>query len=153
VTEQAEVSMRVAAAADHLWALVADLPSMGRWSPECFRVSWLRGARAATPGARFRGYNRNGWRLWWTTGTVVAAEPGRTLSFDVASLGMPASRWTYEFAPDGNGCVVTERWQDRRGRLLRSLGGLATGVADRASHNAEGMRATLDRLRTVVETG
>ncbi len=152
MSDTAEVSVRVDVPAERVWELVADLPSMGRWSPECVRVTWLRGATAAAPGARFRGYNRNGWRYWWTTGEIVAADRGRTLAFDVSSLGMPAARWTYQFTPDGDGCVVTERWEDRRGGLLRGLGGVATGVADRRAHNEAGMRATLDRIKTAAES-
>ncbi|MEP7191775.1 MAG: SRPBCC family protein, partial [Actinomycetota bacterium] len=33
-------SLTVAAPADLVYGLVADLPRMGEWSPECERVTW-----------------------------------------------------------------------------------------------------------------
>lgn len=148
------VRTEVAAPAEALWALVADLPRMGRWSPECRRCTWLGGATGAEVGARFRGWNRLGWRRWWTTGTVVVAEPGRELSFDVDVGPLAVARWTYRFEPlDGGRCVLAEEFADRRGRLVTAIGRVLTGVDDRAAHNAEGMRATLARIRAAAESG
>ena len=149
----AEVSIDVNAPAPRVYELVSDLPRMGEWSPECVRCTWKRGATEAAPGARFRGHNRIGWRRWWTDGTVVAAEPGRTLSFDIASMGLPVARWTYEIESTGpSSCRVTERWDDRRGRLISLLGTAATGVSDREGHNTDGMRQTLERIKAEAES-
>lgn len=151
--EQVEVSVHVDAAPEQVWELVSDLPRMGEWSPECYRCTWLDGAGTARPGARFKGHNRRGVRRWTTTGTVVTAEPGRELSFDVHSVfDLPVSRWTYRITPgpDG-GCHVTEAWEDRRGGLMKVLGNIASGVSDRAEHNGEGMRRTLERIKEAAE--
>ena len=41
------VSERVSAAPEAVWALVADVPRMGEWSPECVRCEWVGGATGA----------------------------------------------------------------------------------------------------------
>lgn len=148
----AEASIRVNAPAERVYGLVSDLPRMGEWSPECVKCVWKGGADHAEPGARFKGYNRRGWRRWSTNGEVVAAAPGRELSFDISALGLPAARWTYVIEPAGEGaCRVTERWEDQRGRLITWLGTIGTGVSDRATHNEAGMQATLARIKAEAE--
>src|SRR5450756_1969528 len=48
-------SLAVVAPADAVYDLVADLPRMGEWSPECERVIWRGGATSAAHGAQFLG--------------------------------------------------------------------------------------------------
>jgi uncharacterized protein YndB with AHSA1/START domain len=147
-----EASINVNAPAEAVYNLVADLPSMGKWSPECVRCDWLGGATAAAPGARFKGRNRQGWHRWSTTGTVVAAEPGRQLSWDITSIfGLPVARWTYSIEPAGDGCRVVERMDDHRGAFMKFAARAATGVKDRTEHNKAGMQETLERLKAAAE--
>ncbi|HEV7680086.1 MAG TPA: SRPBCC family protein [Candidatus Dormibacteraeota bacterium] len=150
-----EVSIDIDASPDDVYALVADLPSMGRWSPECYRCDWQGGATQAAPGVRFTGRNRIGARRWSTTGTVVVADPGRELTFDVHSAGLPVARWTYRItARPGGGVTLTESTEDRRGALIRFLGTvllLGTPGADRTSRNQDTMAVTLSRLKEAAE--
>ena len=147
-----EASINVNAPAEAVYRLVADLPSMGKWSPECVRCDWLGGASEAAPGARFKGRNRRGWHRWSTTGTVVAAEPGRELSWDVTSIfGLPVARWTHSIEPAGDGCRVIERMDDQRGAFMHLAGRVGTGVKDRTEHNKIGMQQTLERLKAAAE--
>jgi uncharacterized protein YndB with AHSA1/START domain len=148
-----EVSTHIDAPPQKVYELISDLPSMGKWSPECVRCDWLGGATGPAPGVKFKGRNRIGWRRWSTTGTVVTAEPGKELTFDITSvLGMPVARWSYRIESDGGGSRVTESWQDsRRGSLMNVLGKLATGVGDRAEHNKRGMEETLARVKAEAE--
>ena len=147
------VETEIAAPAEVLYDLVADMPRMGEWSPECQRVEWTHGATGAAVGARFVGHNRKGWRRWSTHGTVTVADRGREFAFEVRSvLDLPVARWGYRFEPVGDGrCRVVESTQDRRGRCVRVLGRVATGVSDRAERNRETMTATLGRLRATAE--
>jgi len=146
------VSTTIDAPPEVVYALVADLPRMGEWSTETAKVAWLGEATEARAGARFRGTNRNGFRRWQTTCTVVAAEPGIELSWRARSLGLAVAFWRYRFEPDGDGGTrVTESTTDERGTLFRAFGPLATGVRDRSGHNADTMRATLDRLKAEAE--
>lgn len=149
------VQMEIATPADVLYRMVADLPRMGEWSPECERVEWVDGATTASVGARFTGHNRAGSRQWSTHGTVTSAAPGREFAFEVRSvLNLPVAKWTYRFADAAAGrCIVTESTEDRRGALIRLVGRLATGISDREARNRETMTRTLERLRQAAEKG
>lgn len=142
---------RIAAPADALYTLVSDVTRMGDWSPENLGGRWIGGATAPSVGARFRGSNRRGWRRWSTTCTVVAADPDRRFAFEVDVAGIPASRWTYEFRPDGDATVVTESWTDRRPRWFARLAGATMGIRDIRAHNGENIRATLANLGRAAE--
>jgi uncharacterized protein YndB with AHSA1/START domain len=149
-----EVSTTIAAPADAVYGALADITRMGEWSPECSGGRWLGGATAAAPGARFKGTNKNGpWR-WSTTCTIEAADPGSALAWAVTFLGLPIARWSYRFAPDGQGgTVVTESWEDRRNPVIKLGGPVASGVGDRTAHNRKSMQTTLERVKQVVEKG
>jgi uncharacterized protein YndB with AHSA1/START domain len=151
VANQVSVSKEIGAPADQVWAMVADLTRMGEWSPESDGVTWLRGATGATPGATFRGTNRNGKKKWSTTGEIVDAQPGRLLTFRVTAAGFKVAEWSYAFEVTAGGCLVTETWTDRRGRIAKAAGKPASGVADRATHNRAGMEETLERLKSAAE--
>ena len=150
-----EVSIDIDASAEAVYDLVADLPAMGRWSPECYRCDWVGGATKAAPGARFTGRNRIGARKWSTNGTVVVADPGRELTFDVSSFGMPVSRWSYRITPrPGGGVTLTESTEDRRTALIRLAGSLlliGTPGADRTRRNEDTMAVTVQRLKEAAE--
>lgn len=150
-----QASIDIDASPEAVYALVSDLPAMGRWSPECYRCTWQGGATAAAPGAKFKGYNRIGQRRWSTQGTVVAADPGRELTFDIEYMGLPVSRWSYRITPRAGGCTVTESTEDRRGAVVRTLGTLlllGTPGADRTSRNQDTIEVTLQRLKAEAES-
>jgi uncharacterized protein YndB with AHSA1/START domain len=145
------VSEEIAAPAAQVWAMIADLPRMGEWSPENEGATWLGGATEAAPGARFRGTNRNGKRKWSTIGRVVECEPGRRLAFRVSAGGLKVAEWRYAVEPTDSGCRVTETWVDQRGPFVKAFGKPVSGVADRAEHNRRGMEETLRRLKAAAE--
>jgi hypothetical protein len=153
MTSDASVSIHVDAPPEVVYDLVSDLPRMGEWSPECVRCEWLGGATGAAVGARFKGYNRRGPRRWSTKSEVVAAEPGAELAWEVSSvLGLRVARWGYRITatPDG-GSDVVETFDDRRGRTIKVLGALVSGVRDRGPHNTSGMEATLQHIKHAAE--
>ena len=152
VPEPVSVSQEVAAPAEHVWALVADLTRMGEWSPENTGGRWVRGATGPALGARFHGWNANGWRRWRTDAVVTRCEPGACFEFAVSVIGLPIARWTYDFEPTDSGCRVTETFTDTRGRIARSLGGPVSGVTDRPNHNRDGMARTLANLAAAAES-
>jgi uncharacterized protein YndB with AHSA1/START domain len=154
MTDLVEVSATIAAPPESVYALVADLSRMGEWSPETTGITWLGDVNEPRPGARFRGANRNGVHRWSTICTVVNAEPGHGLSWRSSLFVRPVAMWRYVFEPDGSGGTkVTESTEEQRRAVFRALGGVASGVSDRTSHNAESMRVTLDRLKVAAETG
>ncbi|MFC5180145.1 SRPBCC family protein [Actinomadura harenae] len=160
-----EESVRVAASPDEVYAAVADLRRMPEWSPELFRV-WVRDGGEVGEGTRFVGFNRLGWRIWFTTCEVTAAIPGRALAFRVTTFGMPVALWGYRVEGIGEGTGedagasrLAEYWQDlrrdsRTAGIASLLGRVFTGVRaeDRAELNRRGMRATLDRVRASLES-
>jgi hypothetical protein len=148
VSEEIDIMVSPGTAFDAVAAL-----RFARWSPECFAVWVWRRDRDGRP-ARFVGWNRRGPFVWFTTCTVVAAQPDEEFSFDVTTFGMPVARWTYRFASmPGGGARVTEEWTDRRGRGAWTLGRIFTGrsTLHRPEVNREGMRATLQRLKRELE--
>ena len=149
--DDVSASARIAASADRLYALVSDVARMGEWSPENVGGRWLGGVTGPSVGARFRGSNRRGWRRWSTTCTVVAADAGRRFAFDVSVAGVPASRWTYEFTPDGDATVVTETWTDRRPHWFARLAGATMGIDDMRAHNQANITTTLANLTSAAE--
>lgn len=144
-------TVEVAAPAATVWALVSDLPGMGRFSPENAGGRWTGGADGPAVGARFTGSNRRGARRWSTQVRVVECEPGSAFAFDVSSLGLAVSRWRYEVAPTPTGCRLTETWTDRRGRVIRVAGQLVTGVGDREGFTASSIERTLAAVKAAAE--
>ena len=109
----------------------------------CFggpKVGEVRGLAAAVDGS-----------VWMTGVTVTAADAGRRFAFDVDTLGVPISTWEYSFADGEDGCVVTERWTDRRPGWMRAAS-IVTGVRDRPAHNRRGMEETLAKLKVAAES-
>ncbi|MEU5883219.1 SRPBCC family protein [Spirillospora sp. NPDC047279] len=154
----AEESIAVTAEPDEVYAAVTDLRRMKEWSPELFAV-WVRGRRLRE-GTRFVGFNRIGWRVWFTNCQVSAAVPGEVFAFRVSSFGMPVALWGYRIEGVGGGSTrLTEYWEDLRrdnrgAGLVSLLGKVFTGVPAerRAEVNRAGMRTTLERVRATLET-
>lgn len=145
------VSRDVSAPPDAVWAMIADLPRMGDWSPENEGGEWIGGANGPVPGAKFRGRNRHEGKSWKTVSRVVDAESGRRFSFVVKAAGMPVAEWAYDIEPTDAGCRVTESWTDRRPGFFKPLAAKATGVPDRPEHNRVTMEQTLERLASAAE--
>jgi Polyketide cyclase / dehydrase and lipid transport len=144
-------SRDIAAPAETVWALVADLPKMGDLSPENAGGEWGGGASGPSVGATFTGTNKNGFRRWSTTATVTECEPGRVFEIAITSGRSPIAAWRYEFEAlaAGDGCRVTESWEDRRKPLMR-LAARPLGKHDDAHAKSE-MAATLANLAAAVE--
>ncbi|GAA1247478.1 SRPBCC family protein [Oryzihumus leptocrescens] len=142
-------TLDVAAPADLVYDLVADLPRMGDWSPECEKVTWRGGATEAAKGAEFIGHNRAGSIRWVTQGRVVSAERGRNLAFEITFGPMPVARWEYFIVPTAHGCTVVEEWTDRRPGWYRVPADKAFGP--RLKTNRRGIHKTLENLKRAAE--
>lgn len=147
------VSRTIAAPAEELWSLIADITRMGEWSPETTGASWIKGADGPVKGARFRGNNTHGKKSWSTVCEIVDCEPGKTFAFDATAGPIRYAQWRYEFEPTDGGTVVTETWTDRRGPIFKYTGKFISGVADRATHNKATMTATLEALDAAAGQG
>jgi hypothetical protein len=142
-------SRDIAAPAEEVWALVSDLPRMGEWSPENTGGAWENGATGPAVGARLTGRNKNGFRRWSTTATVVACEPGQAFEIAITTGKSPIANWRYEFEPTAEGCRVTESWEDRRGPFIKVTGRVLGDHG--AAHAKTEMAATLANLASATE--
>lgn len=143
------VSRFVPATPDTVYDLVADLPTMPRYSPETRAVRWLDGSTGPGVGARFVGRNAIRWVRWSTRPTVTVADRGVEFAFQVPGTGGP--RWSYRFEAAEGGTRVTESAHQTEPsplpvRLLQRW----AGVTDRSGHLRAGMIMTLDRLAAAV---
>jgi uncharacterized protein YndB with AHSA1/START domain len=139
-------SRAIAAPAERVFELVTDLPRMGEWSPENTGGEWAKGATGPAPGARFIGRNSNGKKSWTTTCRVTELDSPTRFAFDVTAGPVRISRWEYRIEPTASGCTITETWTDRRNPVMAKLGGVFSGVADRATFNRSSIESTLERL-------
>lgn len=145
-----EASLHIAAPAEVLYDLVADLPGMGRWSPENTGGKWVGGATGAKVGAKFRGWNKHGFVRWFTTATITRADRPTRIEWEVRES---ATRWGYRFEPDGDGTLVTEYREPYRAtnpavKLFQKSGIIGR---ERESLMVEGMQATLEKLKAHAE--
>jgi hypothetical protein len=146
MSHQIEVNKVVAASPEQVYALVSDLPSMGRFSPENTGGRWVKGSTGPTVGAKFEGTNAIGKKKWKTLATVTAAQPATVFAFDVVAAGCKVAGWGFALEPAEGGTKVTHFWDDHRNPVIAKLTGLAVGVKDRAVHNEANMRRTLDGI-------
>src|SRR4051794_30004146 len=147
---QASVTVPMAAQADEIWNIVADVRNTGRYSPEVIEAEWLDGATGPAIGARFRGHvkrNEIG-PVYWTTCRVTACEPGREFGFEVLVGNRAVNSWHYAFTPSDDGTDVTESFWVPVPKLLRATAFLGYLRKRRSMRD---MRTTLERIRDVVE--
>ncbi len=142
-------AIEISVAAPVAFAALADLPAMGRRSPENTGGVWLGGASGPSLGARFRGTNSHGEESWATVATVSDYDPPRTFAFDVTFGKLKVSRWVFEVEETPTGCRVSEHWTDQRGVALRRWAN--TQDYDRVDFTRESIRATLEALKAELE--
>ncbi|MGQ0838106.1 SRPBCC family protein [Actinokineospora sp.] len=107
------VEVPVAAPPAEVWTVLADLPRIADWSPECVSVEWAPGWVRAAPGARFHGVNRAGTWQWSVDCMVTEAARPTSLSWVVLGAAKdpdnPSSSWTYTLDPlSGDGTLITQ---------------------------------------------
>jgi hypothetical protein len=142
----------IEATAERLYGMVADMPRMGEWSPECQRVEWLEGTTEPTEGARFVGHNKTGPRgliKWSRRGTVLTADPGREFAFVTEEGGRKGVVWRYRFEPAGGGTRVTESYEIQKIPTWARIVDIPT---NRVRELREGMQHTLEQLKAVAES-
>jgi uncharacterized membrane protein len=144
-------SVLIEAPAERIYELVADLPRMGDWSPECRQVEWLDGSSGPVEGARFIGHNRGGpggLMKWSRRGRVLVADPGHEFAFVTEEGGRESTEWRYDLQPVQGSTRVTEsyavHWIPTWARILDV-------PTNRARELREAMRHTLDRLKDAAE--
>ncbi len=149
-TQPASISttVEIKASPEQVWQVVSDLGRMPEFSPE-LRKAFVLGKPGV--GANIIGINRRKAVVWPTTSKVVRWEPGRAVAWKTRESG---ATWVYELEPTDTGTSVTGRRVLPKFTIGTSLLGPFIGGA--AGHDAElteGIRTTLERIRTTVEAG
>ena len=147
------VQVHIDAPAQRVWAVLSDLERMGEWSPECYRVEWLDGAHSpATPGARFKGWNRFGWMRWSMPCEVKTAVADQELSFSTMAHGKQLVTWSYRINPSDGGVDLVEsfdvHWLPLSARIAEDF-----LMRDRDRRREESMRKTLEGIKQLAEDG
>lgn len=114
--------------ADHgaVWDVVRDVTRVGEWSHECVDVAWLGTSTQATPGARFRGRNKQGIFRWGRTCEIVTATPYELVWRTVPTAIYPDStEWTIRLHGAGNATRIEQSFKVVRGpKVLAVMYGL-----------------------------
>lgn len=157
----------VAARAELVWDLVADVTRVGEWSPECIRAAWLGKPGQPRPGARFTGRNRIQDGLesfeYEVTCVVTAADRPRAFAWavldDRGDPDRPSSSWQYLIDPlPGGGSRVRQRFTHGPGAsYLRAAVAEAPDLAaqilaSRRDGLSANMRATLRAMKAAAES-
>ena len=148
---QDECSVVIQASAEHIYALLADLPRMGDLSPECRRVEWVDGSTGAVEGARFVGHNQGGpagLMKWSRRGRVLTAEPGREFAFATEEGGREGTEWRYRLEPTEEGTRVTESYTVS---WIPAWARVVDVPTNRVRELRDSMRHTLEHLKTAAE--
>ncbi|MER5965958.1 SRPBCC family protein [Streptomyces sp. NPDC002057] len=162
-TRELRESVVIAAPPEEVFAAISDVRLMPRWSPECVGVRVLAGRGGPRPV--FVGFNRNGFRRWFTLCRVTRSDAPREFAFRVSIAGLPLAAWGFLLRPaDGEGPAgaagsteLVQYWHDLRrggrGRIADLLGRVAAGTSPeaRVRTNRSGMATTLRRVKEAVE--
>ena len=148
---EGSVTVSMAAPAEQIWELIADVRNTGKFSPETFEAEWLDGATGPALDARFRGHVRRNeiGPVYWTTCRVTACEPGREFGFEVLLGDRPVNNWHYRLTPTAAGTDVTESFRLNANPMMAVYTRL--GGQLRRRRNLRDMRKTLERIKAVVE--
>ena len=141
-------TVEIKASPDEVWQVVSDLRRMPEFSPE-LRKAFVIGTPGV--GANIIGVNRRKAVVWPTTSKVVRWEPGQAVAWKTRESG---ATWVYELEPTATGTSVTGRRVLPKFTLGTSLlGPVIGGAQGHDAELAEGIRTTLERIRSTVESG
>ncbi|QMU78205.1 SRPBCC family protein [Streptacidiphilus sp. PB12-B1b] len=153
-----EVSIRIGAPPERVWALVSDIGLMPRLSAELESVEWLDGATGPALRARFLGRSRHeALGEWATTSHIVEYQPPRVFAWAVQDPETPSAIWRFSLEPEDGGTLLRQWVQLGPGRS-----GLSFAI-DRMPEKEEkivyvrlrefeaGMTATVDAIKKLAE--
>jgi hypothetical protein len=106
------VAVTVEADIDAVWKVASDVTRVGEWSHECVGATWLAGASAPVPGARFRGRNRAGVFRWGRVCEIVSADPYELVWVTVPTALYPdSSEWRISLAEEDGGTRISQQFR------------------------------------------
>ena len=148
---QGEVTVTIAAPIAEVWALVTDVTRIGEFSPETFEAEWTKQSTGPAEGATFRGHVKRNGRgpTYWADCWVTACREPEEFSWAVGLPGRPVNNWGYRLRPVEAGTEVTEFFRLQPALPMRAYWALAGRW--RGKTNEQGMRATLEGMKRVLE--
>ncbi|HWJ83685.1 MAG TPA: SRPBCC family protein [Nocardioides sp.] len=150
-----EDTIEIDASPDQVWLLVTDIPRMAQWSPQVVR-SRVKGG-AVRLGATFSNLNRQGIKVWPTSGEVVRLTPPAGSEAGEFAFRIKENRtiWSFRLEPTAaGGTRVTERRETPQGISAVSLGLTKVALGGQQKFTAElraGIRSTLERIKAEAE--
>lgn len=156
-----EVEVRVAAAPEVVWPLVADVALPAQASPELVEAHWVEPTAEPAVGCRFVGTNRNRhFGQWQTISTVTEYDPPHTFGWAVGEVDDPNTSWRFTLRRDGEDGqhTVLTQWM----QLGTGASGLGIAIARmpdleerivqrRLEEFQAAMRANLELIRQRAE--
>lgn len=136
-----------------VWEVISDVTRIGEWSHECRRAHLARGAQAAAPGIRFRGWNRSGIFRWTRSCVFTVVDPPRQLAWRTCGLWghVDSTEWSMTLEPADGGTRILQTYD-----VLNVAPGmdqvywlLITAHRDRR----EALTRDVDRLAALAEAG
>jgi uncharacterized protein YndB with AHSA1/START domain len=145
-----EATIEIDAPPAEVWALLADVRNMARWSPQVVKT-FVRGGGEVGLGSRMVNLNRRKFLFWPTQSKIVRFTPEREIAFKVLEN---FTVWSYELEPTGTGTRVVARREAPHGLSDLSLGltKAALGGVDRFTTELEqGLNETLRKIKADAE--
>ena len=148
-----EVSIEIRATPMQVWNAVSDLTRMPQWSPQTKKVI-VRGGPLKL-GSAMINFNRRDVRVWATRSRVVAFDPGRRIAWEMKENH---AIWSFDLEPldDNTRTRLIERRDVSAGVSKMSKLLITKFLGGEENFDKElttGMRQTLQRIRSSVETG
>jgi uncharacterized protein YndB with AHSA1/START domain len=145
-----EATIEIDAPPAEVWALLADVRNMARWSPQVVKT-FVRGGGEVGLGSRMVNLNRRKFLFWPTQSKIVRFTPEQEIAFKVLEN---FTVWSYELEPAGTGTRVVARREAPHGLSDLSLGltKAALGGVDRFTTELEqGLNETLRKIKADAE--
>lgn len=154
-----EAEIEIAAPAERVWEIIADLRTPAHTSPEFDGASWLDGATEPVVGARFVGRNKHeAIGEWETISQVIVADKPRELAYAVMDVELPGAVWRYQIEPAAEGSVTLrqiaqigpgrsglsfaiDKWPEKESRI----------VERRLSEHQQSIQANLAKIKEIAE--
>ena len=153
-----EVDILITAPIERVWELVSDIELPASFSSEFLGARWLD--EGPKVGARFAGRNHHdAIGDWETVSIVTRCDPPRSFAWAVSDADDPSASWWFDAAEEDGGTrlrqgmrmgpapsglsVAIEAMPDKEERI----------VARRLAEHERNMRATLEGIKRLAETG
>ena len=147
-----EERIEISAPQAQVWALISDVTSMSRWSPQVDSTRLRSGFDQIAEGAEFTSLNSQGELQWTTHGLIVCFEPDQKIGFRIEENW---AIWWFRLEPTGSGKTLLTQSRttpDGLSPLSRKLADdVWDGQVEFTATMRNGMRETLTNIKGEAE--